>query len=528
MTTDRLRIVVWCAVSSDTQAEDDKASLPDQERAGREWAQANGGLLLDVLRWDGYSRWESDPISALEEYAREGRMEYHRLREMWQARALDVLWCANHSRLGRSFTMQSWVIENVIRSGARIYRAAGGWITDTDYPMQVAMGGFATTTEMERLRHGIRIGLDKRLQLGRPLGSSAIWSHRQVRDDKGRVYTLSVDEDKRDVLERAADLILEGLPWAKLEMELYSRYGYGRGGKPYAFQMFYTLFYHPVFHGHVARNFNASAAERTIARRWVVDPYAPVPEGIQVVRDAMPPVFTGQRGEAIRQELLRRIDNGKGRAAHINPDTQKRRSSMFSGLLVCVCGYRRAYRKRKPTHRATYACESVQRRKYSGFICNEKPVFEHVVQAYLDTRLREMVAAPENDVFFTADTSTDWRAEVNRLRQQNERYEIQIRRLIQKQADMSADLARLYDDEIRAISDKLRASQASFQQAQQSLYHQKSGEHERTIETIRAMTVDAFWQLPTWRINTLLHALLGGNLLQIKDRQVYRIVRKVR
>ena len=59
------------------------------------------------------------------------------LREMWRAKAFDVLWCHNHSRLGRSFTLQSWVIENVIRSGAKLYRHIGGWIRHDDYGGQI-------------------------------------------------------------------------------------------------------------------------------------------------------------------------------------------------------------------------------------------------------------------------------------------------------------------------------------------------------------------------------------------------------
>ena len=45
--------IIWCAVSSQAQTAEDKISLPEQERAARDWCEANGYTVIDVLKVEG-------------------------------------------------------------------------------------------------------------------------------------------------------------------------------------------------------------------------------------------------------------------------------------------------------------------------------------------------------------------------------------------------------------------------------------------------------------------------------------------
>jgi len=127
-TTKPLRAVIWSAVSSEEQARDDKISLAEQERLGREWAAAQGGTVIAHLSVPGHPRSEADLIDSLDELRRNGVSAYDDLRALWKARAFDVLWAYSHSRLGRARTILPHVIDNVIKSGATIYLNHGGML----------------------------------------------------------------------------------------------------------------------------------------------------------------------------------------------------------------------------------------------------------------------------------------------------------------------------------------------------------------------------------------------------------------
>ena len=88
-----LRVAVWAAVSSREQAEDDKDSLPSQEREGRAWAEAAGGQVVAAYRVPGHSR----QYGFYDDAARDIEA-YRLLREDARNGNFDVLWCRERSR----------------------------------------------------------------------------------------------------------------------------------------------------------------------------------------------------------------------------------------------------------------------------------------------------------------------------------------------------------------------------------------------------------------------------------------------
>ena len=71
------KAVIWCAVSTQAQTAEDKISLPEQEQAARDWCQENTLSVSAILKVPGYSRRESDIITALEDFAEQGIYAYH-------------------------------------------------------------------------------------------------------------------------------------------------------------------------------------------------------------------------------------------------------------------------------------------------------------------------------------------------------------------------------------------------------------------------------------------------------------------
>ena len=112
MDTQPPRVAIWCAVSSKPQAAEDKASLRDQERAGREYAEKRGGQVVAVYEVPGHSRdiWRWDT-------AERAMPAYRRLREDAETDAFDVLWALDADRLGRDPALSRQVVSLVVKSG---------------------------------------------------------------------------------------------------------------------------------------------------------------------------------------------------------------------------------------------------------------------------------------------------------------------------------------------------------------------------------------------------------------------------
>lgn len=117
--TSPLRVAVWCAVSSKPQAAQDKTSLKDQERAGRDFAAGISALVVRVYVVPGHSRdlvlW-SEAEAAMPAYAQ--------LRQDCQSHAFDVLFAIDADRLGRDPALSTQVYSLVERAGAEVYLAS--------------------------------------------------------------------------------------------------------------------------------------------------------------------------------------------------------------------------------------------------------------------------------------------------------------------------------------------------------------------------------------------------------------------
>lgn len=521
------RCVIWCAVSSEEQAKDDKLSLVTQENEMRAYAKEQGWDVLQVFMWDGYSRWESDPIAALEDFAEQGRFEYHELRRMWRDRGFDVLLLYTHSRAGRSFTMQSWVVENVIRHGGEIYRIHGGWINKRDYAFQIGIGGVLSTADVDRLIEQRFHAMNQRAEQGLPTSSSPPISHivrrdemgKPLMDNHGRPLPMIVDERLRRFWNDAAQLFLEGHAFKSLELELYRRFGHAReDGKPHTVNMVRTAYSQPAFWGHSARFHRDGRKHGFKVGVWVFDETIAPPEGVLLHRFTHDPVYTGDLADRVKAELKRRGFVSHGRSTSYG-------TGRFTGLLVCgECTYYYGY-SRKGKYSYLY-CGARNVGIYRSRVCNQKlGITEGEVQQFFHEMLeraidRNSLSAAFDELVHEATPASNAKLLQNEI----EDIQGQIKRLIAKQKTAAKNLSTFYDDELTQLSERLEILTSH---KEQSIYAEKrasieASEERAVLGDIKQRGLEKFWEQPDVAINQMLHRLLGYKRLIVVEGELLK------
>lgn len=509
------RVVIWTAVSSEEQAKDDKVSLEQQEQAGRAWAAAQGGTVVAHLSVPGHSRSEVDLIDALDELRRNGVTAYDDLRALWKERAFDVLWAYSHSRLGRARTILSHVIDNVIKSGATIFLEHGGIIDRHNKDMQLAMGNMTAVTDLERFVESSRAGKAARAARGLPIGAHHPLSHRVIRDEKGKGVALVPDESKRRLIEDAARLIVEGVPYFKLSETLYERFGHGMDGRPYAHSTFYELFHNPYFWGNGAFNYRNPKLRGAGVGLWVFDEDVPLPEGVEVWRGTHPPALTGELAEALKAAMRYRAQEMRGQM-------RPYRSSVFAQLLVCgYCGHSmvldssRAY---TPAG-AVYRCHSQSKRYYESRCTKYRAIRLSTARATIDSFLRTMWERNTPHIF--EPPASDSQRRIEDIRRDIRQVEEQSRRLIMKQASAPESLAMLYDEQLAALGQQLaRLKDVLRDEQHQAARRNVKDMDDAYAELCRLNSVDVFWEQPETYINKLLHRLMGDRRFVVLDGEI--------
>jgi hypothetical protein len=517
------RVVIWLAVSSPNQAAPDKVSLEEQERLGRAWCAAQGAQLVAVLTVPGFSRSETDVITAYEEFAAEGIFVYHDLRRLWQEKAFDVLWVYIHDRIARSSALYAQVMSNVVKSGARIFSHSDGWIDEHNVDAFIAIGGYSASSYIKHMKQRSASGKDKLAERGLPSQRDVLFSHRVVRDTYGRAQRVELDESKARLWADVAALLLENVPWNKMEVELFNRFGHvGANGNMLPKGTIKAALYNPTFWGHSSRRYHTHSRGATLQMAWVYDDTEPVPEGVLVYRNKIAPVYTGELAETIKAELRRREDIARGRGMH--------RTGKFTGLFICgECGYTLAYDRRQG--RVYLLCNAKRVGHYKSRTCSQgKALIERNAQSYLDALLRQTLEtgtlqAAMNESAPRVDSAAQ---QLERLRGEVGEAEDKLRRLILDKAGASQNIAYLYDEQIARLGEQLARLKAEGDRLEyqvQTSVHRAAAER-RVLTDIATMTLEAFWQQPDYVINQLLHRLLAGYRFVVLEGEIERLVPK--
>lgn len=518
------RCIIWCAVSSEEQAGDDKLSLETQERDMRSYADKEGWEIVKVFRWDGYSRWESDPIAALEDFAEQGRFEYHELRRMWRAREFDVLMLYTHSRAGRSFTMQSWVVENVIRHDGEVFRIHGGWINKRDYAFQIGMGGVLSTNDIDRLIEQRNQAMNVRASKGQPTASRIPFSHMVRRDEYGKLLSsLIVNETYRRLWEDVATLMFEGVGFNAMERVLYERFGHANEqGKKRATGAIYFLFYTPIFWGHSARFFNPGMKRKNGA--WVYDDSIPPPEGVLLYRHTHEPIYTGELADRIKAELDRR-KHTSGRASSYA-------TNRFTGIFICgQCSYYIGYTR---NHGAKYLYCGARRNRLLNNKRNCTEVGglkESQAQEFFEQLLEYGIEKGEIQLFFDGSDVASPVVNVSRA----EQLQTEIDELTEQaawtlsQANTKKGMRDVFVKQMTEQDERLIILKANLENVLyfETRVTQEQIEEQRVIGELKEMTLATFWSQDDREINQTLHRLLGKRRLAVLNHSIlHRFVDK--
>lgn len=515
--------LVWLAVSSERQTTEDKISLPEQEEQARLWCEANGYKVIDVLSIPGHSRYESDVISALEDFAEKGVYAYHRLREYWKTGGVDVLVCYHDSRLGRSASLYTWVLENTIRAGIDIYRIMGGWVTEADSSVQNAIGILTATADLKRLMKMRKVAMPKRAERGLNVGPKPVFSHKTIFDDKGNDIRVEVDRSKQRLWDDLATVILEGVPWDLLERVLYERFGHvDTDNKPYKNRKFYDLLYTPMFWGNGAWNWRPRGGAKWKRQGfWIFDEQDPAPEGVLVFYGAHEAVYSGKTAEKVKAELRRRRSFIKG---HNSPHKTK----MFSGLMICnECAYSMAFHKSNSSGWMGYRCMSIYHtKKYPERVCTQRKYIDLPdIRSFLDHKLRLLLDPSPNWSAFFDGAPLDTTVLDKRIEQvENEiaDSEKQARQLIRKQALADEEHDALYDEELRALAKRTSILKTERNNLLRSLPNNQTDTNNRDMQAaeLRAMGLAAFWKQDERTINQVLLGIFGRYRMAVESGEI--------
>lgn len=389
------RCLIWCAVSSRAQNTPDKISLPQQEADSRELAQKEGWRIVDVMRVPGHSRRYIDFHELAADAAQKGIDAFRRLAHHWETRDFDVLIVLDGNRFARTQALHAYITEQTISIGARIFSLVDGWIDKQNHRMWIAMNGYKSAGEIDRLVAERDKAMNARAERGLPTSSRIPISHRIIRDpNTGKAIRLEVDESKRRLWDDLAALILDGVAWDTIEIELFNRYGHvnDRGEKYYP-DFMYRLIMKPIFWGHSARHHNnANSKNGFKLGRWIYDESEPAPEGTLLFRNTHPPVWEGELADRVRQEINRRRDFMRGNAI---PSYTHR----LSGIAVCgECGYFMATKIDKGIYHSLRCPASKGRPRLPK--CNNRGVIsEQKVIARIDEFLRQMLRENTTNIF---------------------------------------------------------------------------------------------------------------------------------
>jgi DNA invertase Pin-like site-specific DNA recombinase len=518
----KLRAIIWCAVSTVQQTEDERFSLPAQERDALALCQREGWDVIDILRVPGHSRaYKSLDKLAADAMASPLKIDaFYKLIHYLEHCEFDVVVCRDANRFARKASLLHYIVESIVEDcGARIFSMTDGWVDEKNYSMWAAMKGYSSAQEVRWLKDAYQRGMDLRLEAGLPVNSVVPRSHRRVRNEiTGRDERIEVNEELRSLFNDLATLILEGVGWARMERELYERYGHvDHTGKPYSFNSMWYWVMNPMWWGHNTRNYI-----RKHRGAWIYDETAPLPEGVQIVRNVIPAVWDNETAAKVRAELVRRADI-RGRS---KPATTHR----YNRLCVCgSCGsffvtyYHRQGAPKKLRCSISYNHSNLRRN-----ICDQKTISWERIQIAFTQILEKRLSGETPDLFQESDDVRNAEARIAEIDKDIRSVEAQIDTLINEQSIAPDSVRSRYRDRIMELGERLDILKANHLRLLNEARSQVKyiEQEEMALEEVRQIGIEKMWELPDRKINQLLRSIMGRYKLVVYNREVVGVTMK--
>ena len=498
------RAILWTAVSTQAQAEDEKASLPAQEADLRALADKQGWDVIDVLRVPGHSRRYIDWHELVRDSLKAGIDSFARLQQHWERRDFDVLAVRDADRFARTQTLHAYVVERTIDAGALIWSLSDGKVDEQNFRMFIAMSGYKAAGAIDQLQKYRAMAIEAKPAQGLPVAGRPLWSHKIIRNDLGRAIAYVVDESKRRAFDDLAELIVAGVAWYDIAVEMTARGHRTDRGNPMYQAFVYGRVLHPIWWGHAALHLNTNYGAQRFGP-WVFDPDEPAPEGVKLWRDAYPAVWTGDCAEAVKAELRRRHNVVKGRAS-------ANHTRRFSGLVVCgECGHTMFSTSAKRWFGLDCTFRYREPRCLTG-----KSISEKKVVAFLTSLLVELKKSGNPESIFGGGSAE---AEQNALKS--------------AQAELASihaqarNMARLYASSNGSALEHVYASELANLEKQASDIERVIARSQAVVTNepprraaLDELDVENFWNQPDRVINQTLHVIFGQWRLVVKDKEI--------
>lgn len=329
------RIGVLVGVSSDVQARDDRASIPDQIKTCREFIQREGAIETALYVMDGYSRtgYESLP-DAMRDIP-----PLAKAIEDAGAHKYDVLLLDNWERLGN---LGQLVLTRMNKHKIRIHSVRqsgslpkGAYDPDLDESSEIDMyvEGIIDSYRKKKLKRGKVLGIRREVENGRYSTTHPKLGYKR---ENGKVV---LDAPVANLLIECKDLFLRGASTTELADYAEASGIKPPGGGPWYPSVFGFIFRNPFYAGYVFRDRWKTKSHTSDAghqyRKSIFNPHA------ELYPASHPALWTREEYVRMKDELEERY--------HFNP---RYHPSVFSGLLLCpVCG------KRAQIKRGMYACK---------------------------------------------------------------------------------------------------------------------------------------------------------------------------
>lgn len=517
-----MRALIWCAVSTKVQADQDRLSLPEQERLARDHAARHNWTVVDVLLVPGHSRDYIDIHQCAADMLRQGIDAYSELLAHLAARDFDVLITRDGDRFARTQSLHAYVTESIISINARIYSLQDGWIDDKNYRMWTAMSGYKSASEMDRLINGAKAVRRVRAQSGILNNSIPLLSHLPLYDHHhNRVGTI-INESARDLFRVVATLIVEGIAWDNMGLELAARLGVlnPRTNRPYTGSAIRKIIYNPGFWGHSGQFYANKYGP------WAYDPTIPPPAGVTIHYNTHTPFWAADWSTVHNGQTITLADIFAALRYREELVLGRRRShniQAFSGLLICQhC--RHPYRARRPyagqPHKPQLVYWGCSYEKYDPATgrkirtCpNTRFLRDEAVREYLQLLLVEIITSQDLAQFFGERTNTDQAA----LREESVALDksiihltARLNKLILDRADAPPAADDHYRDLIQSTTIQLDALRHNLATVQARLSVQTiQPDQKQAAMDLAARTLDQFWSQDSTTINKALHRLFG-------------------
>lgn len=508
------RAISWAAVSSTIQADDDRESIPTQIAENEAAAQKLGLTLADTLVVPGHSRRYLDFHELAEDARAKGIDAFDKLLSHIKAKDFDVLVCRDGDRFARSQALHAYIVESVIEAGARIYSLADGWIDKTNYRMFIAMGGYRSAGDIDKLVARRDMGMRGRIKRGLP-SNRLIDCYLPVRDERtGEMLGIVPDPAMTQLFSDIADLFLQGLPYADLGVKLHNEYHHTtKSGRPMWGRAIARYFYSPTFWGHSAYRHRVNRSMGK-AGRWVYDDTVPVPEGVLLVRHTHQPIYPGELGERIKAELRRREDM-VGRRAPQGPFP-------LTGLIWCgECGRRMTVHNKRGNSNI-YACTRAYGKEVHMGLCSNRKLIRENNALELVRELLLAAIDPDTDVSPLLNHKNPSR--LSALHDELITLRAQLDQMVAEQVTMTSPVARqAYAGQIDKLAQRVEVVERQYYdtEAIERSSKRDTAERDKLLAWIAERGVDAVLSDEPHKINQTLRIVLVNVQIRAKDGEIY-------